>query len=248
MTGPVKTAFPVMTPKINEALVDRLLKQSEAKKLAGTVEKQASSTQPVSRSITPNSASILQPQSPPNAISNGHHPAPAGAQKPPPEKAAGPMAPHKVPVLVLVSTDQQLPSPGIIRSRLSGDIRQIHVVLSKTDPLMSKALERADTAFTKFICALLLSEWCHFWSNTHEGRLFAKALRQAAGIPKDTRLWWSGLAGVLAQTPLLDKIQTLPLYGPNGQSGQQSELFTLAVTLRRQTQILGWQPKPNVDA
>jgi hypothetical protein len=218
-----------MKPRINEQLVDRLLQAAEARKLAengSAVEKQTSSP-----------ATNTQPSL---AKANGHQPANVGAQKPPSQKA-GPMAPYKVSVLVSVSDSVVMPGIGIIRSQLSGDVRQILVTLNKRDPLLGKALERLDTLFVKFGVALLLAEWVHFWSNTHEGRLVGVALRKAAEISPGVRLWWSGLASTLSKTSLLTGLAKLPIYGPTGQLIPQSELFTLEVTLRRDTQILGWQ-------
>jgi hypothetical protein len=158
------------------------------------------------------------------------------------------MAPYKVSVLVSVSDSVAMPGIGIIRSQLSEDVRQIVVTLNKRDPLLGKALERLDTSFAKFSVALLLAEWVHFWAGTHEGRLVGVALRKAAEVPPGVRLWWSGLASTLSKTSLLTGLAKLPIYGPTGQLISESELFTLEVTLRKESQILGWRPKPNGDA
>jgi hypothetical protein len=172
---------------------------------------------------------------------NGHA---AETPKSSPAAAQKPWTTFKVPILLAVS-DQLHPQQGIgiVRSGLAGEERQILVTLNKLDMLTGKALARADTTTIKFYVALLVTEWIHYWSQTHEGRLIRTAMRKAAGISPDFRLWWTGFASAVARTPLFDKVAQVPIYGPAGQLLPSTELFPLDnVTLRRESQIRSWNP------
>jgi hypothetical protein len=216
MAPAIKSAFPKMVPKVDAEVRTKLTSQPNPD---------------ANGAVKSFEQSALEP-SPPEAL----------APKPPAQKAV-PMAKYKVPIL-LSTSDELLPEqgPGIIRSRLIDESRQIHVTLNRKDLLMGKALARVDTSFVKFAVALLLVEWCHFWQNVHEGRLVRKELRKAAELPQDHRLWWTRLASLLSKSKLLSPLDKLPIYGPAPTLLPPTELFCLNVILRNETQIKGWQP------
>src|SRR5262249_37257513 len=108
----------------------------------------------IKSAFSPMRASALQtaPQLPgtKEMAANGQlkHAEPAKCSSPAAQK---PLTTYKVPVLLAVS-DQLFSEqgPGIIRSRLCGEERQIIITLNKADVLISKALSRADTMMVKF--------------------------------------------------------------------------------------------------
>jgi hypothetical protein len=169
--------------------------------------------------------SAFAPMRPPEPSSNASTDAPTStvAESAPPKERVEPRLErvNVTAILSIADAIQDEPGVGIIRSQLSvAKERQIHVRLNRAHLLTARALARADTTTTKFFVALLLSEYCVYWRKSDDGRRIYAGILDTAGIPREPRLWWTGLAAALAKSPLFGHLINCPSSDPSARPGR----------------------------
>jgi hypothetical protein len=132
--------------------------------------------------------------------------------------------------------------PIRIRSVLSPEgERSIQVWLASSDPLVGRALQKADVILTKFLVCCGIAEFMNFHRERADGQAIRCAILDAAGLPK---ISYSGigLGGRLSRSQFLANLDSAQIFGPMPATNRV-ELRRMSIRLRLESDIPHWQAR-----